>query len=317
MNDQVTSSTFEQHYRENFMSEHFLPQGFVLRNLTGGDELSYRHELLNMDSTNISDSPDQYVLLSPDSEKQYNRAIILTALVPDKDHNNYLYWAKTLAIQTGKPVILQFNQKKEFSGACDVFLQITNSIEQLKGLAEKIGDNVVPFLHKDTTFDFFAYGLGTLVARCLVEDFCVARFAQSKIFLLLDNDEFSALSWAKKHITGWTNYLAAQPQKNMCNFATKLNHIVADSSTSLMPSNVKRYFVINIKTAHKKVIRDNTTEYRGANNSIPVSYITVPVKYTFAAGDLFPVTANTNDTYIFNGYSQIFKMASWFLCGIN
>lgn len=317
MNYQVTASSFEQHYRENYSSEHFLPQGFVLRNIELREEISYRHEILNMDSTINPDSLDQYVLLSPDSDKQFNRAIILTALLPEDDNNNYLYWAKTLAMQTGKPVIVHLNTQKKFSNACDLFLQISKYIEQLKLLAEKIGDNKVPFLHQDTTFDFFAYGLGTLVARCLVEEFCVNRFAQSKIFLLLDNDEFSALSWVKEHINSWTNYLSKQPQKPICDFSDKLERMVTGSAESLLLLNANRYFVINIKTAQKKVIRDDTSAYRGVDNSIPVSYITLPVKYLFGAGDLFPVATSTDDAYIFNGYDQVFKMASWFLCGIN
>lgn len=316
MSYQPQSSSFTQQYRENFQSEGFLPNGFVLHNLTNGDKFSYSHEVTNMDST-LDAGEQRYVLLAPQSEKPFKRAIILTTLLPETDNNNYLYWAKTLAIQTGKPVIICLNQKSEFQDSLQVFQQIFKSIDQLKILAQKIQHNEIPLLSGQSQFDFFAFGLGTVIARCLVEEICVDLFSQSKIFLLLDDEAFSSVAWVKANVSTLQRFLEAEPQNPACNISKKLQRMVDGSPESFIPFNANRYFVLNVKTAQKKLVRDDATTYRGADNSIPVSYITLPVKYTFCADDLFPIAVSANNSDIFGGYSQVFKMASWFLCGIN
>ena len=317
MSYQPQSSSFTQQYRENFQSEGFLPDGFVLHNLTNGDKFAYSHDVHNMDSTLNAGGQEEYVLLAPQTEKPFHRVIILTALLPEADNNNYLYWAKTLAIQTGKPVIICLNQKNEFEDSQQVFQQIYKSIEQLKNLAEKIQHNEIPVLSGQSQFDFFAFGLGTVIARCLVEEICVDLFAQSKTFLLLDDEAFSSVSWVKNNLSTWADFLAMQPQNADCDILQKMQPMVDGSTESLRPFNANRYFVLNVKTAQKKFVRDDASTYRGPDNSIPVSYITLPVEYSFNADDLFPTSVSSDDANIYGGYLTVFKMASWFLCGIN
>lgn len=248
-----------------------------------------------------------FYAIARSGEAPFLRAIMMVCFLPGQDQNQYLLWAKTLAEQTGKPVIIPVVSASNSPG------RLLESINAVVRFAENVLAGKCRLLARNAVIDLFAYGLGIPVARFLTESSTITLFQRSKVFLLAETEAFCAPEWMKEVLVQPEMDSASGPVHSL----RQLEPFMGWPGTSDHQQNREHYFIINLKW-HTPVPAFSSRGTTGAwDIDSAVSCINLGLNYPFNAANLFPVSFAQQQAQIDFYYAKIFKLASWFLCGIN
>ncbi len=211
--------------------------------LAGGVDLIQKEKDIlsnHSDSTIAENKKFKYWIFFPDEDKQYENAVILLHGLNERKWIKYLCWAKSIVINTGKPVILfpiSFHMNRAPQSWADrrkmvllfnkrisehpdeeasyvnaaISERLTNiperfacsgfqTIMDIVDMAEQIKMGTHSLFKKHTSLDFFGYSIGALITQMLMLTNPKNLFEKSKFFLFCGGSVFEKMNGMSKYI---------------------------------------------------------------------------------------------------------------------
>ncbi len=262
---------------------HLLGDALTLTSLSSGIAGAADYLSLPVNVTYAeNDSPRMYMIHSVSSHC-FSRAIVLLCSSGADDKNEYLLWARFLAENTGKPVLLIMHDSNQASDSVSQFKRFMRFMNLLSLQTFITGTGL---FSDDPVFDFFVSGVGVPVVRYYCESGISNAFSRSKVVFLEDDNSqhFDLLNDIPQELVPYLS--AANIPACSCYFLLKIN------SGLSQPQFMSR--------------REPSTPQS--------SCINLFAGYTISNSNFFPVI---NPTYTDDLFSRVITMASWYLCGIN